>query len=47
MANDSAKPAAWLTSQETCKQMRISSCELMHLREAGKLRFENRGNSYL
>ena len=31
MANDSTKASAWLTSQETRKQLRISSCELMHL----------------
>ena len=47
MANDSAKPTAWLSSQEARKQLRISSCELMHLREAGKLRFKKQGNAFL
>ena len=47
MANDSAKASAWLTSQETRKRLSISSCELMHLREAGQLQFKKQGNAFL
>lgn len=47
MATDSAKPTAWLTSQEARKLLHISDCELMHLREAGRLRFKKQGNAFL
>ncbi len=47
MANDSTKATDWLTSEEARKQLRISSCELMHLREAGQLRFKKQGNAFL
>lgn len=36
----------WLTSKETQKLLKISSCELMHLRESGKLKFKKQGNTY-
>jgi hypothetical protein len=39
-------PKDWLTSKEVEKQLRISSCELMHLREAGKLPFRKKGNAF-
>jgi hypothetical protein len=29
----------WLTSKETKTSLKISSCDLMHLRESGQLRF--------
>jgi len=47
MAHETAKPVAWLSSDETRKQLRISSCELMHLRESGHLSFTKRGNAFL
>jgi hypothetical protein len=47
MAHETAKPAAWLSSDETRKQLRISSCELMHMREAGHLPFKKQGNAFL
>jgi len=47
MAHETAKPAAWLSSDETRKQLRISSCELMHLRESGHLPFKRQGNAFL
>lgn len=47
MTDDAAQNAAWLSSGETRKQLRISSCELMHLREAGHLRFKKQGNAFL
>ena len=37
----------WVTSREVEKCLCISGCELMHLRVAGKLRFEKRGNAFL
>lgn len=36
----------WLTSKETQKVLKISGCELMHLRESGKLKFKKQGNAY-
>ena len=33
-------------SKETMKNLKVSSCELMHLRVSGKLRFMKKGNSY-
>lgn len=36
----------WLTSKETQKLLKISGCELMHLRECGKLKFKKQGNAY-
>lgn len=35
------------SSIEVMKKLKISSCELMHLREAGKFEFKKRGNAYL
>lgn len=37
---------AWLTSAEIRKNLKVSSCELMHLRVTGKLYFKKLGNSY-
>ena len=36
----------YLTSKEMRKQLKVSGCELMHLREAGKLKFVKKGNAY-
>jgi hypothetical protein len=36
----------WLSSKQAMKLLKLSSCEMMHLRQAGKLKFEKRGNSY-
>ncbi len=37
----------WLKSKEVEKALKISSCDLMHLRTSGKLRFTKKGNAYL
>lgn len=37
----------WLTSREIRALLHISTCELAHLREAGKLEFVRRGNAFL
>ncbi|MBA6371512.1 MAG: hypothetical protein ACI89T_002086 [Cognaticolwellia sp.] len=36
----------WLTSKKTQKLLNISGCELMHLRENGKLTFRKQGNAF-
>jgi len=47
MPEETNQNSEWLSSGETRKKLRISSCELMHLREAGKLRFKKEGNAFL
>ena len=41
------KQAKLLRSKEVQKELKIQACDIMHLREAGKLRFEKKGNAYL
>jgi hypothetical protein len=36
----------WLPSAEARKLGHLGACDLMHLREAGKLRFEKRGSAF-
>jgi hypothetical protein len=36
----------YLSSKETIKALKVSSCDLMHMREAGKLKFIKKGNAY-
>jgi hypothetical protein len=37
----------WLSSKEMQKSLKISDCELMHLRSAGKLQFKKLGNAFM
>ena len=37
----------WVKSFEAQKELRVDSCELMHLRLAGELGFKKEGNAYL
>ena len=37
---------SWFTSKETQKLLKVSWCELMHLRVSGKLIFKKQGNAY-
>lgn len=37
----------WLSSEEARKTLRMSTCDLAHIREAGKLRYKKLGNAYL
>jgi hypothetical protein len=37
---------SWLTSKQTQRLLKISGCELMHLRENGKLTFRKQGNAF-
>lgn len=41
------KTQEWLDSKAARKVLKISACDLSHLREAGKLQFQKRGNAYL
>jgi len=36
----------FLSSREAMAHLRISSCDLMHLRLQGKLNFKKKGNAY-
>lgn len=37
----------WLNSVEARQELRVSTCELAHLRVSGKLRFRKVGNAFL
>lgn len=37
----------WLTSKEMQKALKLSGCELMHQRMAGKFVFKKEGNSFM
>jgi hypothetical protein len=45
MASETTKDE-WLDSRETLEQLGISSCQLSHIRENGKLRYLKEGNAY-
>ena len=36
----------WLSSKETKALMKVSDCELMHLRTTGKLKFKKEKNAF-
>lgn len=36
----------YLSSKETMKELKVSSCDLMHLRVSGKLKYIKKGNAY-
>jgi hypothetical protein len=40
------KSQNWLSSKDAQKSTKIKSCDLMHFRLQGKLKFEKRGNAY-
>lgn len=37
----------WIKSKEVMKALKIRACDVMHLREAGKLKFTKQGNAFL
>jgi hypothetical protein len=37
----------WLKSKEVMKILKIRACDVMHLREEGKLKFTKQGNAFL
>lgn len=48
MSDDSklSKNLVWCSSKQAKKALKISDCELMHIRLAGKLEFEMRGRAF-
>lgn len=36
----------YFSSKDTMKKLKVTSCELMHLRVANKIQFLKRGNAY-
>jgi hypothetical protein len=40
------KTGDWLDSKEARKALKVSACDLSHIREAGKLRYRKDGNAY-
>lgn len=47
MTTEPTEEGPWLSSTETRKRLHVSTCELMHLREGGRMRFSKKGNSFL
>lgn len=37
----------WLKSKEVMNTLKIRACDVMHLRETGKLKFTKQGNTFL
>jgi hypothetical protein len=37
----------WLKSKEVMKTLKIRACDVMHLRETGKLKYSKQGNAFL
>ncbi|MCL1076580.1 hypothetical protein L2734_00075 [Parashewanella spongiae] len=46
MINQTETNKQWLNSKETQRALKISGCQLMHLRESGKLQFKKVGRAY-
>ena len=45
--SDGSKSSEWLKSGDVQKELKIDSCELMHLPVDGELSFKKEGNAYL
>ena len=41
-----SKQGDWLNSKEACEKLKISSCDLSHIRENGKLQYKKEGNAF-
>ena len=41
-----SKQEDWLNSKEACKKLKISSCDLSHIREDGKLQYKQERNAF-
>ena len=37
----------YLTSKETKAELKVQDCDLAHIRNAGKLKFEKNGNAFM
>lgn len=47
-ATQHASPdSSWVRSKDAMKLLKVSSCDLCHLREQGKIEFKKQGNAYL
>jgi hypothetical protein len=42
----SNKDPKYLSSKEMMKELKVSSCELMHLRTRGKIKYLKKGNAF-
>ena len=40
-------PVRWVRSDEVRKRLKLSTCDLAHMREAGKIEFKKVGNAFL
>jgi hypothetical protein len=40
------KNGKWLDSKQARKELQVSSCDLSHIREAGKLSYRKTGNAF-
>lgn len=47
MTNKKERIGNRLKSKEVEKELKISSCDLMHLRDAGQLNYVKNGNAFL
>ncbi len=45
--NEDPHEESWVRSKEAMKLLKISSCDLCHLREQGKIEFKKQGNAYM
>ena len=41
------KPNQLLTSKEAKTALKVQDCDLAHIRNAGKLKFEKKGNAFM
>ena len=42
-----SKNKDWLDSKAACKELKVSACDLSHIRGDGKLRFLKVGNAFM
>ena len=47
MVKTAVNNSNWLKSQDVKKELKISDCDLAHIRIAGKLEFIKQGNAFL
>ena len=40
-------PVRWVRSDEARKELKLSTCDLAHMRDAGKIEAKKVGNAYL
>lgn len=47
MKEQQIKKEEWLKSKDAMKALKVSSCDLAHLRMEGKLSYKKEGNTFL